>query len=443
MARLIGLGAKLVGFASKLIIGAGRWLLRHCWDIILTATYEISYFNWNQSDAEIRRQMEAGNVQIAAAAGELLGVGSVWLVSIGLAGMATMKWPVLAGKVLLDLAEEGGDEIRGELYSFLTTVRTTLTRNLILGSFLTARQLELFGLKPIADQKEPWTIAGAIEEKVESIDNDILRAFVENFLEGAVDAITEVGYVVTYSIEDFYRTQKMANRDALGPERGVKVQPDERKPDEFIVITGPQELAKQSIETTLNQHRFIHNRDLGQLVGQPIQDYIRSGVQRRKLTMVFKSKESPPWVAPPGEDYIKEVSYTIPEVEMGLTWNELKVAGRTWMWGACRATANMSNGRQMAVYGATPAEAEEKLRELATLSTLDILTISVSQEGDRHINLRKRPTRMYPAYAMLLVRRPNYDNKGIADLSGQTYDEELVRIDLWPDEEPPNFLTLQ
>lgn len=44
---------------------------------------------------------------------------------------------------------------------------------------------------------------------------------------------------------------------------------------------------------------------------------------------------------------------------------------------------------------------------------------------------------------MLLVRRPNYDNKGIADLSGQTYDEELVRIDLWPDEEPPNFLTLQ
>lgn len=223
-----------------------------------------------------------------------------------------------------------------------------------MGSFLTARQLELFGLKPIADQKEPWTIAGAIEEKVESIDNDILRAFVENFLEGAVDAITEVGYVVTYSIEDFYRTQKMANRDALGPERGVKVQPDERKPDEFIVITGPQELAKQSIETTLNQHRFIHNRDLGQLVGQPIQDYIRSGVQRRKLTMVFKSKESPPWVAPPGEDYIKEVSYTIPEVEMGLTWNELKVAGRTWMWGACRATANMSNGRQMAVYGATP-----------------------------------------------------------------------------------------
>jgi hypothetical protein len=442
ISRLIGIGAKLVGFASKLVFGVGRWLLRHAWDIILTATYAIAYFNWNQADEEIRRQMEAGAVQIAAAAGELLGVGSVWLVSIGLAGLASMKWPVLGGKVLLDLAEEGGDEIRGELYSFLTQVRTTLTRNFILGTMLTARQLHLFGLKPINEPLEPWSIAGYIEEKVESIDNQVIRAFVENFLEGAVDSIIEVGYVVSYSIEDFYRSQKMANRDALGPERGVKVTPDERKPDEFIVVTGPQEIAKQSLETTLNQHRFIHNRDLGQLVGQPIQDYIRSGIQLRKLTYVFKSKEGPPWIAPPGQDYIKEVSYTIPEVEMGLTWQELKRAGRPWLWGGCRATANLSNGRQMAVYGATTEEAEEKLRELATLTTLEIITLSVSQEKDRHHNLRKRPTRMYPAYAMLLVRRPNYDNQGIKDLSGQTYDEDLVRIDLWPEEEPPGMVSL-
>lgn len=442
ISRLIGLATKLVGFASKLVFGAGRWLLRNCWDIILTLTYEISYFDWNQSDEAIRRQMQAGNLQVVASAGQLLGVGSVWLVSIGLAGLATMKWPVLGGKVLLDLAEEGGDEIRGELYSFLTTVKNTLTRNWVLGAFLTARQLRLFGLAPVADQREPWTIAGAIEEKIESIGNDALQVFIENFIEGAVDAVTEVGYVVSYSIEDFYRSQRMANRDALGPERGVKVTPDERKPDEFIVVTGPQELAKQSLETTLNQHRFIHNRDLGQLVGQPIQDYIRSGIQLRKLTYVFKSKKAPPWIAPPGESYIKEVSYTIPEVEMGLTWNELKVAGRPWVWGGCRATANMTNGRQMAVYGATPQEAEDKLRELATLTTLDILTISVSEEKDRAANLKKRPTRMYPAYAMLLVRRPNYDNNGIKDLSGQTYDEDLVRIDLWPDEEPPGMVSL-
>ncbi|NET39354.1 MAG: hypothetical protein F6K19_46540 [Cyanothece sp. SIO1E1] len=43
---------------------------------------------------------------------------------------------------------------------------------------------------------------------------------------------------------------------------------------------------------------------------------------------------------------------------------------------------------------------------------------------------------MFPAYATLLVRRGNADLEGRTDLEGNTYDEELIRIDLWPDEEP-------
>ncbi len=439
---VINFAIKLIGFVSRVVFNVGRWFLRNVWDIILTVSFEIAYFDWNQTDEQLMSQMENTNVQIAAAAGELLGVGSVWLVSIGLAGLATMKWPVIAGKVLLDLAEEGGDEIRAELRGFLTATRNALARNYVLGTFLTARQLHLFGLKPVEAEREPWTIAGAIEERVESIDNQALEAFVENFLEGATDAIIEVGYVVTYSIEDFYRSQDMANQTQLGPPRGVKIAPDERKKDEFVVITGPQELAQQQVETVLNQHRFVHNRDLGQLVGMPARDYLRGGVQLRKLEMVFKSKQTPPWIAPPGEEAIKEVSYSIPEVEFNLTWNELKLAGRPWLWGRHYCNANLEGGRKMRVHGATADEAEDKLRELAALSRLNILTISTGEEKQRPNTLKKYSTRMYPAYATLLVRRPTYDQRGISDLSGQTYSQEEIRIDLWPDTEPPGVVAL-
>lgn len=439
---VLKIGTKLVGFVSGIVFGVGRWLLSNLWDIILTVSFEIAYFDWNQTDAQIKAQMESSNVQIAAAAGELLGVGSIWLASIGLAGLATMKWPVIAGKVLLDLAEEGGDEIRAELRGFLTSVRNALARNIILGTFLTARQLRLYGLRPIEGEREPWTIAGQIEERIDSIDNNLLRVFVENFLEGATDAIIEVGYVVTYSIEDFYRSQAMANQGQLGPDRGVKITPDERKNEEFVVITGPQELAQQQVETVLNQHRFVHNRDLGQLVGMPARDYLSGGVQLRKLEMVFKSKQTPPWIAPPGEEAIKEVSYSIPEVDFNLTWNELKLAGRPWLWGRHYCNANLEGGRKMRVHGATADEAEEKLRELAALSRLNILTVSTGEEKQRPQTLKKYSTRMYPAYATLLVRRPTYDQRGISDLSGQTYSQEEIRIDLWPDNEPPGVIAL-
>lgn len=442
ISTVIKIGTKLVGFATSILFSVGRWLLRNLWDIILTVSFEIAYFDWAQTDEQIQRQMESSNVQIAAAAGELLGVGAIWLASIGLAGLATMKWPVIAGKVLLDLAEEGGDEIRAELRGFLTSVRNALARNIVMGTFLTARQLRLFGLRPIEREREPWTIAGQIEERVESIPSQVLQTFVENFLEGATDALIEVGYVVTYSIEDFYRSQAMANRGQLGPDRGVKITPDERKNDEFVIITGPQELAQQQVETVLNQHRFVHNRDLGQLVGMPARDYLRGGVQLRKLEMVFKSKQQPPWIAPPGEEAIKEVSYSIPEVEHGLTWNELKLAGRPWLWGRHYCNANLEGGRKMRVHGATADEAEEKLRELAALSRLNILTISTGEERERPNTLKKYSTRMYPAYATLLVRRPTYDQRGISDLSGQTYSQEEIRIDLWPDTEPPGVVAV-
>jgi hypothetical protein len=434
-----GIGKKLVGFvinAAKAIVG---WLLRNGWEILIQLTYELVNFDWNQTDAAIRQQMQSNNERIAMSLGAFAGTGLVWVASIAIAGLATIKFPVLAGKIALDLAREGGEEIRGQLNSLLYSTRDAVASNIVLGGLLTLRQLRLFGLVPITQEKEPWTIAGEIEERIERIDNGMIRAFVRGFLESAVDAIIEVGYVVSYSIDDYYEAVKLANQSQLGEQRSVILQPDTRV-EENVIITGPQELVKQNIQTAITTHRLIYNRDVGAIVGQPAEDWVRGGIQRRKLVIVFKSRKEPPWRVT-GES-TKEISYTIPEPKTGLSWQELKTAAKHWTWGRFRATANLENGRQMAVYGATKEEAEEKLRELKTLTSLEILTLSVSEERDRHPNLRKSPTRMYPAYATLLIRRSTAQNSGVTDLSGRNYREENFRIELWPDSQPEGVTPL-
>lgn len=436
------MGRRIANFALAAVGRVGAWLLQNAWEIIVDAAITVTNFDWNQTDAAIESSINSNNVQIAAALGNLAGTGGVWLAGIGIAGAITMKFPVLGGRLAIALAQEGGEEIRGAIHGLLATSRNAVVSNLVLGGLLSLRRLRLFGLAPVTQQREPWSIAGAVESRVESIQSDTLRAFVENAIESAVDAIIELGYVVQYTIDDFYQSMKLAQQQQFGQTRTVLIQPDNRLEGEKIALTGNQTLLQQSIQTVLGTHRMVHNRDVGQIVGQPAEDWLKGRYQRRKLTVVFKSKEKPPWVATNGES-IKESTMTVPDVEVGLTWREIKLAAKPFTWGKYRATANLDNGRQMACYGATAAEAEEKLRELKQLTSAEILTLSVTEEKDRHPGLRKTPTRMYPAYATLLIRRSTAEISGSNDLTGTNYRQERIRIELWTDSEPLNLPPLQ
>lgn len=441
--NVFNIGARLVGFAIQSIMNFGGWLLRNLWDILVTAYFEIVNFDWNQTDASIRNQMRANEAAVFGALGSLAGTGLVWTAAVALAGGLTFKFPVIAGEVALSLAEEGGEEIRGQLAAFLSVTGQAIGSNLVLGGFLSLRRMRLFGLQPITDEREPWTIAEAIEERVEAIPDARLRAFVENFLESVEESIIEAGYVVSYTLEDIYQSNRMAVQNTFGAERAIRITPDIRKENETIVLAGPQTLVQQQVQTALVTHNLIHNRDVGLIVGQPAEDWLKAKTQLRKLTIIFKSKEKPPWVNPAGQSRVREITTTIPDVERGLTWQEIKTAAKKFTWGKFRATANLDNGRQMAIYGATEAEAERKLRELKALTPANIITLSVTEEKDRNPNLRKDATEMYPAYATLLIRRPTTDITGRTDLSGNNYSEETIRIDLWPDTQPPNLPPLQ
>jgi len=137
------------------------------------------------------------------------------------------------------------------------------------------------------------------------------------------------------------------------------------------------------------------------------------------------------------------VTYSIPDAKLGLTWREIKQAANSFTWGRYRATANLNNQRQMAVYGASPAAARSKLKELLRLSTAEILTLSISEEEERDPRLRKEPTQMYPAFATLFMRRSSVDGQGRVLIDGRDLDETLIRIPLYPKDEPANLPPLR
>lgn len=437
----IGGLARFTGFLIQAAFSIGSWLLAHAWESLVELAFAITTFDWNQTDNSIKSQIAQNNTAIYAALGNVAGTGLVWVTSLGVASLATIKFPVIAGKVAMALAEEGGQELRGQLTQLFSTVRRSFISNLVLDTFLTARRLRAFGQQSITKEREPWTIAGQVEKSVDAIGDANLKAFVNNFIESSVEAIIEVGYVVSYALDDHYSSTRLANQGAFGEARAVEITPDRRVDDETIVLTGSQKLIQQDIQTTLATHKLVYNRDVGQIVGQPAEDWLKAGTQRRKLTIVFKSKPEPPWILATGR--VREVTATIPDAKVGLSWSEIKAAANTWTWGKFRATANLDNGRQMAVYGASEGQAETKLRELLILSQANILTLSVTEEKDRHQNLKKEAVQMYPAYATLLIRRSTAELTGTNDLSGQNFKQEHIRLELWPDTEPQGIPPLQ
>jgi hypothetical protein len=94
----------------------------------------------------------------------------------------------------------------------------------------------------------------------------------------------------------------------------------------------------------------------------------------------------------------------------------------------------------MAVYGATPNEATDKLHELQKLSTADILTESITEETNVPLARKKQATLMYPARAVLLVRKPTTNPDGnLNTIDGQNYESSKIIVQLWTEDAPPGF----
>ncbi len=453
-------------FVGSIIQGAAKVLgltFTALWGLFVATTQYIWNFNWNITDKEIDNQIQSAWNAIGGILGGTVG-NALGYFACGILPSAyifTLN-EALAIYVLENVAEEMAEEIIGNLnilirYTFMSSVQS-----LLLWSFKSIRALiksntgavqAIFGSQAAALVKawgepnsKPWSFAKAVDDKVESISNTFVRNFVEEFLEEAWEGCVEAGYVVAGSIDNWHAQQKLAAERGLilGQQKYVEIQPDRKNERERIILAGPEQALKPTIVQTLTNYQLMENKDIGTMVGQPVDDYLRARPQSIRLVITFYSVLSPPWKAPQKERLVR-ATYAIPDVKASkCDWETIKLAcgGQNgYMWGRFRATGELSNGRQMQVFGATPDEAEDRLKALVALSEAKLVkkpSISEDRSEDSAGKYLKQETRIYPAYFTIMNQYKVAGARGSAiPLSDGMYNRRSDRIDLWSEKEPP------
>ena len=251
------------------------------------------------------------------------------------------------------------------------------------------------------------------------------------------DAILDVGYVVSFTLDDFFEAQRLATDSFSEPVRTLEVFPD-RESDESIILEDTQENVENQLNTYLGNHELISDRDIGVVVGNTYDDWYTLKPQGRKLTLEFRGKEKPPFVEDNGKQ-IKRVQIAIPNVKPGIGWNDLKSRVRKFTWGNYLARGVFEDRRQMSVWGASANEAKQTLIELANLSTKSLIQVTVSTPEVQNLKRRKKPTVVYPTHAVMLIRKPTVGRDDYTLIDGQNREMVRTRLELWRDEPPEDF----
>ncbi|MBF2016295.1 MAG: hypothetical protein IGS23_14040 [Rivularia sp. T60_A2020_040] len=222
---------------------------------------------------------------------------------------------------------------------------------------------------------------------------------------------------------------------------------------EKIKVTTRSVFENSVISEILGIRELIKNRDVGDIVASPLPEYARANPFELKITIyLFPVKEPPFYKVGYVRPYIN-----IPEIKRNnLNWTTIKkIAGGSngYMWGRFRCTVNLDNNRQLAVYGATDKEAEERVNQILEIITPKELTRSISEEKKRGQRkdgkpLFKESTRIYPGYFTVVSSKKVSDEferekltnneKLKPTISGKFKRHKTEKIPLWVKNEPKN-----
>lgn len=219
--------SRFVGFAFGIITRAFPFSISGIFQMLVQAYYQIKTFDWNTADKVLEARIAANNKQIkdglAPIIGTYLGFGTVRLANMAIgktigklgqsskSAAAHIHIPVLSARVGLALAQEGREELRGQVMGYLMNIQRLIQQNMIASFVLTARKNSWFGWKPIDKQLPNGSFAQKIENKIEKLPPR-WQNFVEELIENYEEAIIEAGYVVAFEIDDYWAAIKAANQ---------------------------------------------------------------------------------------------------------------------------------------------------------------------------------------------------------------------------------------
>jgi hypothetical protein len=458
--RIWGGLTKLAGFASSVVFGDKEISFSAIWGWITNKLQELWYFDWNQSDEELKQSIQSYNIQIASTWGGVVGQGLGYVASIGLGAGVSLFIPVIGGKalaasILASSGKEALEELAGSIWAAIgITVNATIAKTL-LGAYINFRSWlknqpkEVLG-KWLPDKAVNWiknewgnkdapelSFASIVDAKVEQIKNPITRAFVEELLEESWDGFVEGGYMVTGEMDAALARYRAASQQERS--RVIEVQPDRENPDERLVFYGDDRDLIPAVQTSLNVYQLIHSRDIGfmdealEIIPAPIR-------QGRTLKIYLYNQPRPPFVREGKSRRLRKIA--IPNPKPSLTWKDIKNAcgaesGLTF-GSKYYATARMESRRKMVVYGSSEEEAIANLRRLADLSESEILDIRPGNVASSKQKILP-PEQYWGSYMHVSLEIANAGTQ--EDIEGKKFATVRERIKLFTPNAPSELST--
>lgn len=291
--------ARFAGFLFRQIVDFFNLDFSSIWDMLFEAYIEIKQFDWNATDKQLEALIEKNNQRIVIAAAETLGellpygifrlanffVGRL-LGKLGRKGKVkgqAMRVPVLSARIGLALAEEGADELRSSMRSFLRRSGRSVVQNFFINSVLTARKNQWLGQESITEPRIDGSIAARIDRQIQKLP-EFWQEPVEEFLESFEDSILEVGYVVSFEIEDHMAALKAA-KEQIQPEKTLELEPAKGAPP--ILFRGPQDEVQQAVTSTLATYDRYEQSGLA----IPGEWPLKPGADRPQLAITYRNKQ--------------------------------------------------------------------------------------------------------------------------------------------------------
>lgn len=316
----------VIGFLGSVwdgLMNIGGWLIKDLgsmlsitwssfWGWIVSTTQFIWNFDWNQTDAQIDKQIFEKWASVTFRMGGLFGRSVGWLacgVTPGLI-IASFNEP-MGAYVLSRVAEEATEDLLADLASILKAAFYVATEHAFMREYQNVRKIikseskligKLFGKKLEAAVKawgtegsKPWSFAIGTDKALDKIfgKNTPQRKFADEFIEEALDACVEAGYVVANSV-DTWLAQNVLNNEtnpSLGRQRYVEITPNRDIPEEKIVIGGREEIIKQTITQTLVDYNQLKGKDLGVVYGIPASE-LPERRHRPEVVLKFYRKQN-------------------------------------------------------------------------------------------------------------------------------------------------------
>lgn len=433
--------------------------------LIIQARDFIWNFNFNVSDTQLDRQMRAQWANYGSFLGGIVGNAAGWVACGAIPGAAIFAFkPAIGAYVLREVGEEALSELAANVSALIQTSIRSFSQSLFIWSFKNLRRSikrlnqaqgeKLFGPR-WSQLIEQWgaengpvlSFAQNLEDRVEAIPNDFWQQFIEEGIDEFSDACTEAIFVVANALDSYLAMQKLTQQNQLGAERTLELIPNRARESESIILSGPEEVIKPAITSALATSQLVENRDIGQFVGDSVEDYARRLREGITLKFVLYNRPFPPY-SQKGREGITKATITILNAKRSaVDWEKMRFAcggANGYIWGPHRANGTLSDGSTTKLYAGTEAEAEDRLIAFWNLSELDLKQITPAHEkksGERLTNpkLYKEPTRIYPAYVTIITRQRQVAiDQGRASLQGNFIDRQ-DRFELWRAKEPANF----